>query len=100
MGLIVTDAMDMAGLADMFNNREAAVRALEAGADVLLMPRKAEDAIDGVVAAVQSGRLTKQRVEQSLTKVLAAKARLGLATTRGVDLDAIGDVVARPKTRK
>ncbi len=96
-GLIVTDAMDMAGLTDMFNNREAAVRALEAGADVLLMPRRAEDAIDGVVAAVQSGRLTQQRVEQSLAKVLAAKARLGLAATREVDLNAIGDVVASPE---
>ena len=56
-GLIVTDAMDMRGLTQLFPAGEASVRALEAGADCLLMPLKAEDAIHAVVAAVESGRL-------------------------------------------
>ena len=47
----------MQGLLQMFDTREAAVRALEAGADVLLMPARAEEAIAGVTAAVQSGRV-------------------------------------------
>ena len=62
----------------MFDTREAAVRALEAGADVLLMPAKVEDAIAGVTAAVNSGRLTRKRLDESALKVLSAKVRLGL----------------------
>ena len=52
-GIVVTDAMDMQGLAAMFDTGEASVRAIQAGSDVLLMPRRAEDAINGVVAAVR-----------------------------------------------
>jgi beta-N-acetylhexosaminidase len=96
-GLIVTDAMDMLGLMQMFDTGEAAVRALEAGADVLLMPKKAEDAIDGVLAAIKSGRITKQRLDQSVTKILAAKTRVGLSKKRIVDLHAIGDVIDAPE---
>jgi beta-N-acetylhexosaminidase len=96
-GLIVTDAMDMLGLTQLFDTGEAAVRALEAGADVLLMPKKAEDAIDGVLAALKSGRLTKQRLDQSVTKILTAKTRLGLNKRRVVDLHAIGDVIDAPE---
>ena len=51
---IVTDAMDMQGLASLYNTGESAVRSIEAGSDVLLMPRKAEDAINGVLAAIES----------------------------------------------
>jgi beta-N-acetylhexosaminidase len=96
-GLIVTDAMDMLGLAQMFDTGEASVRALEAGADVLLMPKKAEDAISGVEAAINSGRISRQRLEQSVTKILAAKARLGLSRKRTVDLHGIGDALDAPE---
>ncbi|MDQ2944605.1 MAG: hypothetical protein M3Y27_01440 [Acidobacteriota bacterium] len=96
-GLIVTDAMDMLGLAQMFDTGEASVRALEAGADVLLMPKKAEDAISGVEAAIESGRLTRQRLNESVMKVLTAKARLGLSRKRTVDLHGIGDVLDAPE---
>ncbi len=57
-GITVTDAMDMQGLSAMFDTAEASVRAIEAGTDVLLMPKRAEDAINGLVAAVQSKRIT------------------------------------------
>jgi beta-N-acetylhexosaminidase len=96
-GIVVTDAMDMQGLSAMFNNGEAAVRALEAGNDVLLMPKRAEDAINGIVAAVQSGRITRQRLDQSVAKVLSAKVQLGLTRKRVVDLDAIADQVDSPE---
>ena len=96
-GLIVTDGMNMLGLAQMFDTGEASVRALEAGADVLLMPNKAEDAINGVEAAIKSGRLSRQRLDQSVAKVLAAKARLGLNRKKVVDLHAIGDVIDAPE---
>jgi beta-N-acetylhexosaminidase len=96
-GITVTDAMDMQGLAAMFGTGEASVRALEAGNDVLLMPKRAEDAINGIVAAVQSGRITRQRLDQSVAKVLAAKVMLGLTRKRAVDLDAIADQVDSPE---
>ena len=96
-GLIVTDAMNMLGLSQMFDNKEAAVRSLEAGADVLLIPNKAEDAIAGVMAAVASGRISKQRLDRSVLKILNAKARLGLDKSRTVDLKALGDLIGAPE---
>jgi beta-N-acetylhexosaminidase len=97
-GLVITDAMDMQGLAAMFDTAEASVRAIEAGADVLLMPKRAEDAIRGVVAAVQSGRISKKRIDDSLNRVVAAKLRLGLTRKKLVDLEAIADVVESPES--
>jgi len=99
-GITITDAMDMQGLSSMFSTSEAAVRAIEAGNDVLLMPKRAEDAINGVVAAVQSGRITKQRLEQSVAKVLTAKLQLGLLRKRVVDLDGIADQVESPESEE
>lgn len=99
-GITVTDAMDMQGLASLFDTAESAIRALEAGADVLLMPRKAEDAINGVLAAVESGRLTRQRIEESVAKVLAAKARLGLNKAKEVKLDGIAEAVDSPEAEE
>lgn len=96
-GLIVTDAMDMQGLAKQFSGGEAAVRAVAAGADVLLMPPDPDGAVKAVVAAVKSGLLSRQRVEQSATRLVAAKIRLGLMKKKLVDLDAITTVLASPE---
>ena len=96
-GLIVTDAMDMQGLAAMFDTAEASVRAIQAGADVLLMPRRAEDAINGVVAAVLKGRISRQRLDESVARVLAAKVKLGLNHKRVVNLDEIAEEVGSPE---
>jgi beta-N-acetylhexosaminidase len=99
-GIVVTDAMDMEGLASLYDTAEASTRAIEAGADVLLMPKKAEDAINGVMAAVQHGRISRQRIDESVAKVLAAKARLGLNRKKVVDLDGIDDVVDSPEAEE
>lgn len=90
-GLIVTDAMDMQGLVKQFPGGEAAVRALEAGADVLLMPSHPDEVLRAVMAAVKDGRLTRKRIQQSTTRVLAAKARVGLQKRKLVDLDDVAD---------
>lgn len=95
-GIIVTDAMDMQGLAKQFAPGEASVRAIEAGADVLLMPTDADQAIRALMDAVNRGRLTRKRIDQSVQKILAAKARVGLASKRTVDLDDLGDVLENP----
>jgi beta-N-acetylhexosaminidase len=92
-GLIVTDALQMAGVAQGFPAGDAAVRALEAGADVLMMPPDPTTAINAVMAAVKSGRLTRKRIEESVTRVLVAKAHVGLASKKLVNPDAIHDVV-------
>ena len=77
-GLIVTDAMTMQGLAMLFDSGEGSVRSIVAGADVLLMPPDPEKAIRAVVAAVEDGRISRQRLDQSVARVLAAKLSLGL----------------------
>ncbi|MBV9613537.1 MAG: hypothetical protein JO091_13770 [Acidobacteriaceae bacterium] len=92
-GLIVTDALEMQGVASLFPEGEAAVRALEAGADVLLMPTNPEVSIRAIMAAVASGRISRQRIDASAAKVIAAKQRVGLFRTRLVNLDAISDQI-------
>lgn len=71
-GLIVTDAMDMGGLAAHFDPAEAAVRAIEAGVDQVLYSADTDAAIAGVIAAVKSGRLSRQRIEESGERIGAA----------------------------
>jgi beta-N-acetylhexosaminidase len=92
-GLIVTDAMDMQGLTKEFSAGEAAVRAIEAGVDVLLMPPNPEAAISSLVAAVRQGRLTQKRIEESAMRILAAKARVGLAKNKLVNVEDISDAI-------
>ncbi len=96
-GLIVTDALDMQGLSRQFPPGEAAVRALEAGADVLLMPSNPEEVIRAVLNAVRAGRISRKRIEESTAKVLAAKARVGLDRVRFVNVEEISDVIESPE---
>ncbi len=93
-GLIVTDAMSMSGLTLYFTQEEASVRALEAGADLLLKPADPDASLRGVREAVTKGRLTEQRIEQSARKVLAAKYDLGLVQQRVTPLEGIDREVA------
>ncbi|HXB66736.1 MAG TPA: glycoside hydrolase family 3 N-terminal domain-containing protein [Candidatus Acidoferrales bacterium] len=99
-GLVVTDALEMGGIAHGYTAGEAAVRALEAGADALLMPSDTDAALKTVTAAVQSGRLTRARIQESVIRILAAKERVGLDKKRFVDLEAIGDVVDSPEANE
>jgi beta-N-acetylhexosaminidase len=97
-GLIVTDAMSMSGLTLYFTQEEASVRALEAGADLLLKPADADAAIRGVRNAVKQGRLTEKRIEVSARKALAAKYDLGLTRQRVTPLDEIDQIVGGKET--
>jgi beta-N-acetylhexosaminidase len=95
-GLIFTDAMDMAAIARMHDSGEAAVLAIEAGSDVILMPASVEGAINGIVRAVRSGRMKEERIDRSVRRLLETKERLGLHEQRLVRIDAVQNVVGIP----
>jgi beta-N-acetylhexosaminidase len=88
-GLIVTDAMEMGGITLRFSPGEAAVRAVAAGVDCVLMPPVPDAAFEALQAAVKSGRISKERLDESVRRILQAKARLGLNASRLVDLNAL-----------
>jgi beta-N-acetylhexosaminidase len=91
-GMIVTDALNMAGVADAYG-AEAGVRAFLAGADLLLQPADPRSAIDAMVRAVDRGEITSERLDASVRRVLEAKGGLGLFVRRTVPLDSIPAVV-------
>jgi beta-N-acetylhexosaminidase len=95
-GLVVTDAMDMGGITVRFAPGEAAVRAVLAGADCLLMPPVPDAAFEALQQAVKSGRISRERLDTSVRRILEAKARLGLNKTRLVDLNAINSKFGEP----
>jgi beta-N-acetylhexosaminidase len=75
-GVIITDAMNMKAIADNYSSGEAAVKALEAGADIILMPENFADAHQGVMDAVASGRLTEARIDESLARIQKAHSNI------------------------
>lgn len=77
-GLIVTDAMDMRAIADAYPAGEAAVRAIEAGADVVLLPADVVEALDALEKAVESGRLSRERLVASVQRIMEAKQWCGV----------------------
>jgi beta-glucosidase-like glycosyl hydrolase/CubicO group peptidase (beta-lactamase class C family) len=93
-GVVVSDALDMGAIVRRYGPGEAMVRAIEAGADLLLMPPDLPAALDAVVAAVESGRLTEARIDRSVRKLLELKAGLGLPERRTVPLDLVAERVA------
>lgn len=75
-GLIVTDALVMGAIAGRYGAREAPVLALEAGADILLMPLDPEGAIQAICAAVKTGRISRERIRASLGRIWQAKQKI------------------------
>ena len=95
-GLLCTDAMDMSAISRGFGAEEASVRAIEAGADVILMPPSVERAVEGIAAAVESGRIEASRIDASVRRILETKKQMGLDRDRTVQIDQIGQVVGIP----
>ena len=96
-GLVITDALDMGGVTSLYAPGEAAVRAVNAGADVLLMSPAPDAALAGLEEAVRSGRISEKRIDASVRRILAAKARLGLDRNRFVDVGRLNENFARPE---
>lgn len=75
-GLIVTDALIMGGISKYYSPAEIALKAVEAGVDILLMPEDPHLAIDSIYQALETGRLDSQQIEQSLKRIARYKAKL------------------------
>lgn len=96
-GLIVTDAMDMGAVVNKFGSDSSAVFAVEAGADVLLILPDEDGAVDALGNAVKSGRISEERINRSVRKILEIKWDLGLVKDRIADPMKISNAVATPE---
>src|SRR6201993_3113845 len=98
-GLVVTDALDMAGLTHLFANDigRAAVEAFKAGNDLLLIPADLRASYQAMINAVSSGEIPQQRLDRSVLKILKTKGALGLNDARTVDLKTIANTVGKPQ---
>lgn len=97
-GLVITDGMTMQGITDHYAAGDAAVLAVEAGADVILVPADFREAYTGLLTAVESGRVSLNRLEESVRRILSAKSWAGLHRDRFVDLEAMTREVAAPES--
>ena len=95
-GIVFTDAMDMGAVDRTFPSGEASVRAVLAGADVILMPRDVGDAIQAIASAVQSNRIEEKRIDRSVSKLLRLKEEMGLHEERMVDVNKVPSLVGIP----
>ncbi len=94
-GLLVTDDMEMKAIDDRYQSGEAAVMAVEAGADIVMVlwtPTKQNEVFDALLSAVKSGRISQTRLDQSVRRILKAKGTTAF-DRRFVDLDAVGTIV-------
>ncbi len=98
-GLIVTDALDMAGLTHLFANNigRAAVEAFKAGNDLLLIPADLGASYEAMLKAVRSREISRERLDHSVLKILKIKGSLGLDKTRTIDLSTIAASVGKPE---
>jgi beta-N-acetylhexosaminidase len=98
-GLIVTDALDMAGLTHLFANDigRAAVEAFKAGNDMLIIPADLGASYESMLKAVRSGEISRERLDHSVLKILKIKGALGLNKSRTVDLSTIATSVGKPE---
>lgn len=98
-GLVVTDGLEMQGITNHHSPGEAVVMALNAGADMMLVSPDVETAIDELIKAVQSGRVSEERLDRSVRKILELKKEHGVFENRFVDTDALSHEIFTPKYR-
>jgi beta-N-acetylhexosaminidase len=95
-GLVITDAMDMNAVTRLFPAGRAAVEAVKAGNDMVLIPADLNAAYNGLLNAVRSGEIPRTQIDASVLKILRAKAAVGLHKARLVDIRALAEIIARP----
>lgn len=99
-GMTFTDAMDMRGVGSGYGVDESSVKAVLAGADVLLMPADVPAAIAAIAAAVERGEIPPARIEASVRRLLEWKLRTGAVQRPIVDLDSLRMIVGRDAHRR
>ena len=99
-GVIFTDAMNMGGIVAHYPDGEAAVRAVKAGADIILYPPNVEQAFVAVRKAVESGEIKETRIDDSVRRILAAKAKLGLDRSRLVDISKLDKALGTAENQR
>jgi beta-N-acetylhexosaminidase len=95
-GILTSDDLWYDHVVERFGAEEVAVRAFEAGHDLILKPKDPVATIQALVEAVESGRIAEDRVDQAVRKILTLKARLGLHDHRYVDESRVGESVGTP----
>jgi beta-N-acetylhexosaminidase len=96
-GVVVTDSLQMAGVREGYGDDRVPVLALQAGADVLLMPMDIDLAYNAVLTAVADGELTERRIDESVTRILGLKYRLGLFHDPYADPGEVDGIVGVPE---
>lgn len=102
-GLVITDAMDMAGLTSVYPEggsaaaRHAAIDTVRAGNDMLLLFTDLDGAYKGLLSAVRSGEIPEKRIDESVLKILRAKASVGLNKASQIDINKISTVISSPE---
>jgi beta-N-acetylhexosaminidase len=96
-GVVITDAMEMKGLTDLYKNdphpeARAAVDAIKAGADIIMLPDHVDEAYQAILAAVKSGEIPESRIDESVARILAMKEKAGLFKNRMVDESKVSEV--------
>lgn len=92
-GLVVTDALNMAGVVKHFSTEEVALRCANAGVDLILMPQGETRTIDAIERAVQTGKISEERINSSVRKILNAKNWLKLNEEKLVDESQVANIV-------
>jgi beta-N-acetylhexosaminidase len=101
-GVVVTDALEMKGITSLYDPQKgsptalAALDAVKAGCDVIMIPTDLDGAFHAILGAVKSGEISESRIDESVRKILRMKARVGLDKNRFVDLDHVQERVSRP----
>jgi beta-N-acetylhexosaminidase len=96
-GIVTTDAMEMGAIKKTYSDEKSVVMAVKAGADIVLLPSDARKTIDSIEAAVKSGELTEERINESVRRLLSAKYRLGITQNRLVDLAKVNQLMEKPE---
>ncbi len=96
-GILTTDDLWYGQVIERFGPVEVALKAVEAGHDIILKPKNVGETIRGLVEAVEAGRISEARINQSVRRILSWKARLNLHRERFVDEDRVSSLVGTPE---
>jgi beta-N-acetylhexosaminidase len=102
-GLVMTDAMDMAGLTSVYPEggsaaaRHAAIDTVRAGNDMLILFTDLDSAYKGLLSAVRAGEIPEKRIDESVLKILRAKASVGLNKASQIDINKLSSIISSPE---